>query len=196
VRHFLIVLALVGSACGAGGSGSASDPSSGGAAPSAANERLELIAEAVDAWAKSESLEEARAFAETAANLVVGPGGLGYGDRDGNGVVAGDTEAGFLPGPNGQPAGVVLDTLGSAPCVERDVLGGSWEDPTNRWLILSQAIEEWAPRNNTFPSLPSHPMRVVGWATLTQSGTFEEAIEYSGHADLHVDISRNAMAEC
>ena len=79
---------------------------------------------------------------------------------------------------------------------ERDVLGGDWADPVARWELLADAIAEWSTVNNPFPTLPSHPMRVVGWATLTQTGTFDDAIEFSGHADLHVDVSRNALADC
>lgn len=90
----------------------------------------------------------------------------------------------------------MLDDIGAADCVNRDVLGGSWDDPVGRWSLLDDGIDEWAPANNTFPSLPSHPMRIVGWATLTQSASFEEAIEYSGHAYLHVDISQEALAQC
>ncbi len=184
-------LLLLVSACGsnADGPGRAVDAT-------VASARLEQIADEVDAWAGSSTLSEARAHAEAAANLVVGPGGLGYGDRDGNGQTGGAVKGGLLPGPDGSPAGVVLDTVGDDDCVRRDVLGGSWDDPRARWSLLAVAIDEWAPDNNTFPSLPSHPMRVVGWATLAQSATFAEAIEYSGHADLHVDVTRDALSRC
>lgn len=158
--------------------------------------RLELIAAEVDAWRASATLDEARGHAEAAANMVVGPGGLGYGDRDGDGTVDGDVAEGLLPGPLGDPIGLVLATTGDAECVRADVLGGDWADPAARWALLSNAIGEWASDNNTFPSLPAHPMRIVGWATLTQSGTFGEAIEYAGHADLHVDISRRSLVLC
>jgi hypothetical protein len=80
--------------------------------------------------------------------------------------------------------------------VRRDVLGGDWDDPAARWAMLSEAIAQWAPDHNTFPSLPSHPMRIVGWATLAQSATFDNAIEYAGHAKLHVDVSRDALDHC
>lgn len=43
------------------------------------------------------------ATAETAANLVVGPNGPGYGDRDGDGEVGGSTSRGVLPGIDGSP---------------------------------------------------------------------------------------------
>ena len=175
----------------------APDPSATSTTSSAtASERLEEIAAEVDAWAGSSTLDEARAHAEAAANLVVGTGGLGYGDRDGNDEITGEVQNGLLPGPDGAPAGIVLDTIGEADCVNRDVLGGEWDDPVARWSLLAEAIDGWAPDNNTFPSLPSHPMRIVGWATLTQSGTFEEAIEYAGHADLHVGVSRDALSRC
>ena len=201
MRVLVLSLVLVAAACGSsaenGPDPDGADTNTASAASAAeATERLEQITTEVDTWAASSTLDEARAHAEAAANLVVGPGGLGYGDRDGDGEIEGDVPAGLLPGPDGAPAGVVLDTIGPAECVNRDVLGGDWGDPVARWALLAQAIDEWAPDNNTYPSLPSHPMRIVGWATLTQSGTFEEAIEYSGHADLHVDVSRDALAEC
>jgi hypothetical protein len=194
MRVLVLSLVLVAAACGSS-SENGTDPD-GADTNTAATERLERIATEVDAWAASSTLDEANAHAEAAANLVVGPGGLGYGDRDGDGEIEGDVPAGLLPGPGGAPAGVVLDTIGPAECVNKDVLGGDWDDPVARWALLAEAIDEWAPDNNTYPSLPSHPMRVVGWATLTQSGTFDEAIEYSGHAGLHVDVSRDALAEC
>ena len=159
------------------------------------DERLQRIADAVDAWAASADLEEARSHAETAANLIVGPGGLGFGDRDGDGTVNGDTAVGLLPGPDGSPTGIVLGQIGQEECVDRDVLGGSWDDPVERWSILDTAIGEWSRTNNTFPTLPSHPMRIVGWATLTQASDFEDAIEFAGHAGLHVDVSRDASRQ-
>jgi hypothetical protein len=201
MRVLVLSLVLVVAACG---SGSENGPDPDGAETSTAaaadageaSERLEQIAAEVDAWAAAPTLDEAKAHAEDAANLVVGPGGLGYGDRDGDGEIAGDVPAGLLPGPEGVPAGIVLSTIGPAECVDPDVLGGDWDDPVARWALLAEAIDQWAPDNNTFPSLPSHPMRIVGWAALTQSGTFDEAIEYSGHADLHVDVTRDALARC
>ena len=162
----------------------------------AVGERLEQIASEVDAWARSSTLEQARAHAEAAANLIVGRDGFGYGDRDGNGEISGAVEEGLLPGLSGHPAGLVLDAMGNAECVNRDVLGGDWDDPVQRWAVLAEAIDAWTPVNNTFPSLPSHPMRVVGWAELTRSGTFEEAIEYAGHAHLHVSVTRAALSGC
>lgn len=121
----------------------------------------------------------------------------GYGDRDGNAKIAGAASQGLLPGRLGVPSGIVLDTISDASvCVRRDVLGGDWDDPAARWAMLSEAIAQWAPDHNTFPSLPSHPMRIVGWATLAQSATFDNAIEYAGHAKLHVDVSRDALDHC
>jgi hypothetical protein len=201
MRVLVLSLILVAAACGSstenGTDPDGADTSIAAAADAAeATERLEQIATEVDAWAAASTIEEAEGHAEAAANLVVGPGGLGYGDRDGDGEIAGDVPEGLLPGPDGIPEGIVLDSIGAAECVNRDVLGGDWDDPVARWAVLAEAIDQWAPDNNTFPSLPSHPMRIVGWATLTQSGSFEEAIEYSGHADLHVDVTRDALARC
>ena len=199
----LIVAGIVLAACGGTDGTAATDSVTPAAAvTSATNEsetpddRVERIAAEVDAWAASGTLDEARAHAEAAANLVVGPGGLGYGDRDGDGSINGEVTVGLLPGPTGSPAGLVLDQIGPSDCVNRDVLGGDWSDPVARWDLLADAIAEWSTVNNPFPALPSHPMRIVGWATLAQTSTFDDAIEFSGHADLHVDVSRNALADC
>ena len=59
---------------------------------------------------------------------------------------------------------------------------------------MAIAIEEWSPTNNTMPSLASHPMRIVGWATFTMAtDSLDLAHEYAGHARLHVDISRKTL---
>jgi len=158
-------------------------------------ERLDLIDDAISVWGSATTLEEARAAAETAANLVVGPGGPGYGDRNGDGEVGGEVSAGLLPGLDGSPPGLATP-LAANGCVARDVLGGSWEDPAAEWKRMLTAIDQWRPDNNTMPTLPSHPMRIVGWATFTQAtDSLELAQEYAGHAKLHVDISRRAL-EC
>lgn len=156
-------------------------------------ERLIAIDEAVTAWRGAGSIEEAHAAAEAAANLVVGSGGPDYGDRDGNGVVAGETEVGVLPGIDGSPNGLANAIDGNG-CVVADVLGGGWDDPEGRWNTMLTAIDEWRPDHNTMPSLPSHPMRVVGWATFTlASDSLDEAHEYGGHARLHVNVSLEAL---
>lgn len=55
----------------------------------------------------------------------------------------------------------------------------------------------WTPSNNTMPTLPSHPQRIVGWATFTlASDSLDDAHEYAGHAQLHVDVSRAALEPC
>ena len=82
-------------------------------------------------------------------------------------------------------------------CVERDVLGGGWADPGERWADLRTRVEQWSPSNNTFPALASHPQRVVGWASLTlQSTTLDAAHEFAGHAQLHVAETRKAFEDC
>ncbi len=187
----LALVALVG--CG----GSDADEAVGGAtrdtsAAAVLQERIDAIGQAVGVWRTTSSLEDARASAERAANLIVGPDGPGYGDRDGNGTVAGEVEIGLLPGLGGEPG--VASALDGDECVAKDVLGGAWDDPVERWQIMLTAIDEWRPDANTMPSLPSHPMRVVGWATFTlEAESIEEAREYAGHAALHVDISRAAL---
>ena len=133
------------------------------------------------------------AAAEAAANLVVGPDGPGYGDRDGNGTVAGESTTGLLPGLNGTLVGIAKPLAGIT-CVVRDVLGSTAEDPATGWSEMAAAISAWRPDNNTMPTLASHPMRVVGWATFTlQSDSLDEAHEYAGHAQLHVDVTVRAL---
>ena len=217
--------------------------------------RFGEIQEAVDDWASAETLADAKAAAERARNLVTGPDTLGAGDLDGDDKAVGLSPDGLLPGANGTPGLVsdlsgcdaverdvlggdwaepsdrwdVLDaaimewrpsnnTFPSLPshpqrivgwasltlasnslddAVERDVLGGDWAEPSDRWDVLDAAIMEWRPSNNTFPSLPSHPQRIVGWASLTlASNSLDDAHEYSGHAQLHVDVSRAALDGC
>jgi hypothetical protein len=159
--------------------------------------RVDAIAEQVDTWRNAGSYGEAATAAETAANLIVGSNGPGFGDRNRDGVIGGDVDDGLLPGRDGTPAGVILGELGSVACLERDVLGGPWDDPATRWGQMETAIAEWAPTNNTMPSLASHPMRVVGWATFTlESGDLDKAHEYAGHALLHVDVTESSLAAC
>lgn len=189
MRLALVVLVLAGLVGCGGGSDGERDAS-------AAQARVEAIATEVDAWAEAGTLADARAHAEAAANLIVGPGGPGYGDRDGDGTIAGVVDEGLLPARSGEPSGIVLDTLDGADCVRADVLGGDWDDPSGRWARLIVAIREWTPTDNTFPGLPSHPMRVVGWATLAQDAPLAQALEYAGHADIHVDVTRDALADC
>jgi len=157
-------------------------------------ERMNAIDEAVAVWRSAPSVELAQEAAEAAANLIVGPNGPGYGDRNGDGVVAGEATGGVLPGLDGTPEGLAIP-LAANGCIRRDVLGGPWVDPAAEWGAMLAAIEAWRPDNNTMPTLASHPMRVVGWATFTLgSDSLDEAHEYAGHAKLHVDISARALS--
>ena len=157
-------------------------------------ERMDAIDEAVAVWRSAPSVEAAQEAAEAAANLIVGPNGPGYGDRSGDGVVTGETTAGVLPGLDGTPEGLAIP-LAANGCVRRDVLGGTWADSGAEWEAMLTAIDAWRPDNNSMPTLPSHPMRVVGWATFTlDSDSLDEAHEYAGHAKLHVDISVRALS--
>lgn len=158
--------------------------------------RVDAIADQVDAWESATSYGAASAAAEAAANLIVGPDGPGYGDRNGDGVVDGASERGLLTGLTG-PEGLIIDTVGEASCVATDVLGGTWDDPPARWSQLDDVLSRWTSSNNTMPELASHPMRVVGWATLTlESGDIDLAQEYAGHAQLHVDVTQRALEGC
>jgi hypothetical protein len=158
--------------------------------------RMDEIAGQVSAWRDAPDLATATTAAEAAANLVVGPGGPGYGDRNGDGIMSGETDTGLLPGLDGTPEGLLIAGIGDIACLQPDVLGGEWDDPSARWAELTTAIAEWSPTNNTFPSLASHPMRIVGWATLTQTATLDDAHEYAGHAALHVNVADTAIAGC
>lgn len=156
--------------------------------------RLDQVAAEVNAWRGAHDLGEAKRHAEAARNLIVGPTGPGYGDNDGDGTISGANEIGLLPGLEG---GAALAVPAANACIHRDLLGGGWEDPRSRWATLKAAIAAWRPGNNTFPQLPSHAQRVVGWATLAlNSPSPELARDYAAHANIHVEVSRSALADC
>jgi hypothetical protein len=156
-------------------------------------ERIVTVDDAVVVWENADTIGEAHAAAEAAANLVVGSGDPDYGDRDGNGTVDGDTEFGVLPGLDGSPVGLA-SALENNECVVADVLGGTWDDPGARWAELDTAIAEWADDNNTIQGLASHPMRIVGWASLAlASDDLAEATGYGGRSQLHIDVSLSAI---
>jgi hypothetical protein len=187
----VVALPLVLGGCAQTQTPAPSAPVAGSAEVSA---RLDQIEEAVAGWRSAPDLQTAQRFAETARNLVVGADGPYYGDANGDGTIDGPADQGLLPGIAGEEG---LASAVSSECIERDVLGGSWEDPAGRWATLDTAITEWSPSNNTFPSLPSHPQRVIGWATLTlATNDLDVAHEYAGHAQLHVDVSRAALSGC
>lgn len=193
----MALAASVVSGCGSTGQspGRASPPGSiASEDPGLFEARLSAIHDAVNRWQSATDLATARRAAEEARNLVVGPQGPSYGDADGNGTVDGASAIGLLPGLGGEPG---LATAAAGPCAERDILGGSWADPAARWSALASAIAAWSPSDNTFPALPSHPQRLVGWATLTLATTeLATASEYGGHARLHIDVAIQAVADC
>ncbi len=194
-RLFAVVVAALLVAGGCGGDDSAFDdlPSATADAESDLRGRLDELQRAVTDWTGASTIEEAHAAAETAANLVVGPNGPGFGDRDGNGSVEGETAVGLLSGFDDTPTGIAA-AAASSECLGRDVLGSTAGDANAGWSEMEAAIEAWRPNNNTMPSLASHPMRIVGWATFTQASTsLEEAHEYAGHAQLHVDVALAAL---
>jgi hypothetical protein len=183
--------ALLGVMLAACGAGSASPTS---VDTPALEGRLVAIDDAVNRWQAATDLASAHHAAEEARNLIVGPDGPGYGDADADGTVKGASDVGLLPGLGGEPG---LATADAGTCVERDVLGGSWADPARRWAILATAIDDWSATNNTFPSLPSHPQRIVGWATLAlATDDLATALEYAGHAHLHIDVAMRAATAC
>ncbi len=197
-RHRRTLLAVaVTTAVALASAGCAPDGGAGGAPsviPDDIASRLDALDEAVAGWRNADDVGIARKHAEEARNLIVGPDGPAYGDADGDGAVEGASEAGLLPGLGGE-AGLAQPPANA--CVERDVLGGDWDEPQGRWDEFSATLAEWAPGNNTMPQLASHPQRVVGWATLTlDAESLDAAREYAGHAQLHVDITRSAYISC
>ena len=156
--------------------------------------RLRAVDRAVLRWQTASNLRTAREAAEEARNLIVGASGPFYGDADKNGQVAGKRVVGVLPGQKGE---VSLAGKDDNACVVADVLGGSWREPVRRWSQFQSALSRWTNTRNTFPSLPSHAQRVVGWASLTlKSNSLVEAREYAKHARLHIDISVRAVTSC
>ncbi len=163
------------------------------------SERLVVVAAHVEEWRAADTLSAAQRAAEAAANHIVGPNGPGFGDRDGDGEVRGPSDAGVLPGSDGSPPGFALGAVaaGAPDCVVRVVLGGDWSDPVARWAEMESAIARWSPDGNTFPALPSHAQRVVGWASLTlATDSLELARTYAGHAQIHVNLSQRAVNDC
>lgn len=201
LRRAIAVTALIAAVvvgCGSTGQSPAITSSPPGpvtsADPGPLEARLAAIDDAVARWRSAPDLAAARRSAEEARNLVVGPHGPLYGDADQDGTIEGFSTIGLLPGLGGEP-GLATATVG--PCVERDILGGSWADPAARWSVLASAIAAWTPSNNTFPALPSHPQRIVGWATLTlATAELATALEYGGHAQLHIDVALRAVTDC
>ena len=156
--------------------------------------RLVALDRAVSRWQTASTLRVAQEAAEEARNLIVGASGPFYGDANGNGQIAGASVIGVLPAVKG---GASLASPNDNACVVADILGGSWRDPAKRWSQFQSTLSRWTISRNTFPSLPSHAQRVVGWASLTlKSDSPVEAREYAKHARLHVDIALRALNSC
>lgn len=189
-----VTLAIAGASCGpdVADRPSSAAPTSRVTAPDAV-ERTREIDELVVAWGAATSLAAAQADAEGVRNLVTGDGTLGAGDLDDDGR-ARRVPVGLMPSATGTPG---LASRRPNACVERDVLGGDWTRSRARWDELARRIADWTPENNTFPALPSHPQRVVGWASLTlATDSLDDAHEYAGHAKLHVDVTLDALTAC
>ena len=158
------------------------------------NARLQALDRAVKRWQAASRLHVAHEAAEETRNLIVGPSGPYYRDANGDGKFAGANTVGILPGLKG---GTSLARPDDNACVIADIRGGSWQEPAKRWSQLQSAISRWTPFRNTFPSLPSHVQRVVGWATLTlKSDSLVEVRAHAKHARLHVDIALLALNNC
>ena len=179
-------------ACGGDGDGDA-DAVKPDVAEFTYRERMLKIDDAATAWKNADTIEIAKSAAESAANLVVGPGGPGYGDRDGDGTIEGEADFGVLPGLDGSPVGLA-NGVPDNECVVNEVLGGSWDDPAGRWATMQTAIDDWTTANNTMSNLPSRPMRIVGWATFTlATDSLDDAQSYGGQAALEVVQSLDTL---
>ncbi len=187
----LVVAALTPLAgCGDGG---ASDPSATerSAAQRTALVRADAIVAAVGDWARASTLADAQAAAARARGLITGPE-VGAFPASASAAPA-PAGVGLLPSDDGTAG---LASALARGCVERDVLGGGWTQPRARWRALAVRIEAWHPDDNTFPQLPSHAQRVVGWATLALGAeSLAEAGEYSGHAAVHARVVRDALRD-
>ncbi len=193
----LVVLAVIAGACTA----PAAVPADQASVPAVdlLTERIDVVAAHIAEWAEASTLAEAHAAAEAAANHVVGPGGPGFGDRDGDGLLRGPSDEGILPGADGRPPGFALAAAdaGGPECIDRDILGGPWTDPAGRWAELERVVAEWSPERNTMPQLASHAQRIVGWALLTlASDDLDQAHTFAGHARIHVQVARAAVTGC
>ncbi len=156
--------------------------------------RLVAVDRAVLRWQAASTLLTAREAAEEARNLIVGSYGPLYGDANKDGQIAGKRVVGVLPGLKGEAS---LASTNDNACVVADVLGGSWREPAKRWSRFQRALSRWTMTKNTFPSLPSHAQRVVGWASLTlKSDSLVEAREHAKHAQLHINIALRAVTSC
>ena len=190
-RSIVIAIALLAAVAGCGADREP-DPAPSAPAPSAAQrtavQRADAIVAAVSRWASASTLAGAQAAAARARGLITGTGVSAF-----PAAGAARVSVGLLPSDDGAP-GLASDLDGR--CVQRDVLGGSWAAPRARWSRLSARIAAWRPDNNTFPELPSHAQRVVGWATLTlRSRSLEDAIGYAGHATGHARVVRDAVGD-
>jgi len=156
--------------------------------------RLVILDRVIKRWREAPTLHIGHEAAEEARNLIVGAPGPFYGDANGDGKIGGATAVGVLPGLKGEAG---LAGPNSNACVVADVLGGSWSEPVMRWSQLQSAIARWTAARNTFPSLPSHAQRVVGWASLAlKSDSLADARAYAGHARIHVDVAVLALTSC
>ncbi len=185
-----LVLTLSLAACG-GDDNHVGDPED--VAAFTYRERMITVEDAVTMWEEADTIDEAQAAAEAAANLVVGSGGPDYGDRDGNGNIDGDKEFGVLPGLDGTPPGLA-NAISDNECIVTDVLGGDWSEPGARWGELQTAVDAWTPDNDTISSLASQPMQIVAWAMLTQAtDSLDEATEFAGRSQLNTASAISAL---
>ncbi len=165
----------------------------------ALDQRLEDLAESVSVWSGASSAADAHTAAESAANLIVGPFGPGYGDRDGDGTTLGTRKSGLLPGLEGRPRGVAMSAraAGASRCVTDEVLGGDWSNAGQRWQELARAIDGWTTTDDTLADLPSLAQRVVGLATLALGSDDAEVIQRHGSAAaMYVEAMRDADESC
>ena len=194
MRHRLLLPAAIGALLALAGCSTPAATTST-AAPDLIT-RLDALDTAAAALRTADDLEAAHEQAETLRNLIVGEGGPDYGDGNGDGVIAGATPRGVLPGLDDRAGLVDAGSPGNS-CVARDLLGGPWTDSADRWAAAQEALDHWTHDDNTFPTLPSHAQRSYGWASLAlRTSSLDDAHEYAGHLALHLDVVRQAVQNC
>lgn len=157
------------------------------------DQRLDELQSQVNVWADGDDFATVRASSGRVLALVTGIGSPRVGGAGAGGTETGALSQGLLPGEDGTAS--IAEALEN--CAGPDLFGGSWENPAERWATFDEVFARWSPTDNTFPTLPSHAQRIVGWAMLAaESDDLDDALTYASHAQIHVDAVRDAVRVC
>lgn len=161
---------------------------------------LGIADQEMNAAASSASLEQARAHAEIAVNVLVGYWGVGYGDGDGDGKIDdASSRYGVLPAGRVQEAApgtgaaytqlgwaiLVDETLGSSASQPIQSLLGdtqAWKnDPVGSYNQIQAAIEATDPSHPEASKLGGQVPKAVAWGRLVliKAQTLEDAKAYA-----------------